>query len=54
VKTCGYGAHPQYETAGLRRLERYVTEGSPRLRHFAEVTAVLAKREVERRVSIAL
>jgi hypothetical protein len=26
-------------------LERYLTEGTPRLRHFAEITAALAKRE---------
>jgi hypothetical protein len=29
----------------MRWLERYLTEGSPRLRHFAEITASLAKRE---------
>ena len=28
-----------------RWLERYLTEGSPRLQHFAEVAADLAKRE---------
>jgi hypothetical protein len=33
----------------MRWLERYLTEGSPRLRQFAEVTADLARREVERR-----
>ena len=37
---------PKYEKAALRWLERYLTEGSPRLRHFAEVAADLAKREV--------
>ena len=37
---------PKYEKAALRWLERYLTEGSPRLQHFAEVAADLAKREV--------
>jgi hypothetical protein len=36
---------PTYEKAALRWLERYLAEGSPRLRHFAEITANLAKRE---------
>jgi hypothetical protein len=27
----------------MRRLERYLTEGSPRLQHFAEITTDLAK-----------
>ena len=36
---------PKYERAALRWLERYLTEGSPRLQHFAEITAALAKRE---------
>jgi hypothetical protein len=36
---------PKYERAALRWLERYLTEGSPRLHHFAEITASLAKRE---------
>jgi len=36
---------PKYERAAMRWLERYLTEGSPRLKHFAEVTARLAKRE---------
>jgi hypothetical protein len=36
---------PKYEKAALRWLERYLTEGSPRLGHFAEVAADLAKRE---------
>lgn len=38
---------PKYEKAALRWLERYLAEGSPRLRHFAEVTANLARRELE-------
>ena len=36
---------PKYEEAAMRWLERYLTEGAPRLRHFAEVTADLARRE---------
>jgi hypothetical protein len=38
---------PKFERAALRWLERYLTEGSPRLEHFAEITASLAKREPE-------
>ena len=37
---------PKYEKAAMRWLERYLIEGSPRLRHFAEVAVVLARREV--------
>ena len=29
----------------MRRLERYLTEGTPRLQYFAEVTADLARSE---------
>ena len=29
----------------MRWLERYLTEGTPRLRHFAEVATDLARRE---------
>jgi hypothetical protein len=29
----------------MRWLERYLSEGTPRLKHFAEVAADLAKRE---------
>jgi 2-polyprenyl-6-methoxyphenol hydroxylase-like FAD-dependent oxidoreductase len=36
---------PKYEKAALRWLERYLTEASPRLQHFAEVTTSLAKLE---------
>ena len=36
---------PKFEKATLRWLERYLTEGAPRLQHFAEVTASLAKLE---------
>ena len=32
--------------AALRWLERYLTEGSPRLQRFAEITASLAEREL--------
>ena len=39
---------PKYEKAAMRWLERYLTEGSPRLRHFAEITASSAKRESRR------
>lgn len=34
---------PKYEKAALRWLERYLIEGSPRLQHFAEIAASLAK-----------
>ena len=37
---------PKYEKAALRWIERYLTESKPRLRHFGEVTADLAKREL--------
>jgi hypothetical protein len=33
---------PKYERAAMRWLERYLTEGSPRLKHFAAITASLA------------
>ena len=33
---------PKYEKAALRWLVRYLTEGSPRLQHFAEVAGSLA------------
>ena len=36
---------PKYEKAALRWLERYLAEGSPRLLHFAEIAANLARRE---------
>jgi hypothetical protein len=38
---------PKYEKAAMRWLERYLAESSPRLQHFAEVTASLAKRELQ-------
>ena len=34
---------PKYERAVMRWLERYLSEGTPRLQHFAEVAAGLAK-----------
>jgi hypothetical protein len=34
---------PKYERAAMRWLERYLTEGSPRLRNFAEVAGDLAR-----------
>jgi hypothetical protein len=34
---------PKYEAAAMRWLERYLSEGSPRLQHFAEITVSLAK-----------
>jgi len=36
---------PKYEKAALRWLERYLREGSPRLRRVAELTADLARLE---------
>jgi hypothetical protein len=38
---------PKYEKAAMRWLERYLTENSPRLQHFAEVAVDLARRELE-------
>jgi hypothetical protein len=35
---------PKYERAALCWLERYITETSPTLKHFAEITARLAAR----------
>ena len=34
---------PKFERAAMRWLERYLTESTPRLKHFAEVAASLAK-----------
>jgi hypothetical protein len=36
---------PKYEKAALRWLARYLSEGSPRLRHFAEIAMELATRD---------
>jgi hypothetical protein len=38
---------PTYERAAMRWLEGYLTEGTPRLQHFAEVATSLASREPE-------
>jgi hypothetical protein len=35
---------PKYERAAMRWFGRYLTEGEPRLRHFAEITTSLAER----------
>jgi hypothetical protein len=35
---------PKYERAAMRWLERYLIEGEPRLQHFADITASLARR----------
>jgi hypothetical protein len=45
VKLYAERGSPKYEKAAMRWLERYLTERSPRLRHFAEITASLAKLE---------
>ena len=45
VKLYAERGSPKYEKAALRWLERYLTEGAPRLQHFAEITASLAKLE---------
>jgi hypothetical protein len=42
VRLYGECGSPKYEKAAMRWLERYLTEGSPRLQHFAEITASLA------------
>jgi hypothetical protein len=36
---------PKFERAALRWLERYLTERSPRLEHFADIATSLARRE---------
>ena len=38
---------PKYEKATLRWLERYLTEGFPRLDHVAEIVAGVASRNPE-------
>jgi hypothetical protein len=40
---------PKYEKAAPRWLERYLSEGTPRLKHFAEVVSDLAWRESQPR-----
>jgi hypothetical protein len=34
---------PRFERAAMRWLKRYLAEGTPSLRHFAEITMSLAK-----------
>jgi hypothetical protein len=41
----GERGSPKFERAAMRWLERYLAQGSPRLQHFAEITASLAKLE---------
>jgi hypothetical protein len=43
VRLYGERGSPKYERAALRWLERYLTESCPKLGHFAEVAASLAK-----------
>jgi hypothetical protein len=38
---------PKYERAAMRWLERYLSEGTPRLQHFAKVATSLASRQSE-------
>lgn len=38
---------PKFEPAARRWLARYLVEGSPRLKHFAEITMSLAQREAQ-------
>jgi hypothetical protein len=38
---------PKYEKAAMRWLERYLSEGTPRLQHFAEIVSSLASRNPE-------
>jgi hypothetical protein len=45
VRLYGERGSPKYEKAAMRWLERYLAEGSPRLQHFAEIAASLARRE---------
>ena len=45
VKLYAERGSPKYEKAALRWLERYLTESSPRLQHFAEIAASLRKLE---------
>jgi hypothetical protein len=47
VHLYGERGSPKYERAAMRWLERYLSEGSPRLQHFAKVAADLARRETE-------
>jgi hypothetical protein len=40
---CFVRPQPKYERAAMRWLERLLVEGTPRLQHFAELVADLAK-----------
>jgi hypothetical protein len=42
VKLYAERGSPNYEKAAMRWLVRYLQEGTPRLQHFAEITARLA------------
>jgi hypothetical protein len=42
VKLYAERGSPNYEKAAMRWLVRYLQEGTPRLQHFAEITASLA------------
>jgi len=46
VKRYAERGSPKYEKAAMRWLELYLVEGEPRLHHFADVVASLAKREI--------
>jgi hypothetical protein len=45
VHLYGERGSPKYENAAMRWLERYPSEGTPRLQHFAELTTRLAQRD---------
>jgi hypothetical protein len=45
VHLYGEKGSPKYERAAMRWLERYLSERSPRLKHFAEIATRLAKLE---------
>ena len=45
VKLYAERGSPKYEKAAIRWLERYLTEGTPTLQHFAEISTQLARRE---------
>jgi hypothetical protein len=48
VHLYGEKESPKYERAAMRWLKRYLTESSPSLRSFADVTRALAEREARR------
>jgi hypothetical protein len=47
VHRYGEKESPKYERAAMRWLERWLTESSPKLDHFAEIVASLARREAD-------